>query len=68
METMKMIWEWIQNQILGMQWLRAMIGKGLSALGLDLTSRVGGSVWFFLYDIVKITILLCLLKIGRAHV
>lgn len=61
METMKMIWEWIQNQILGMQWLRAMIGKGLSALGLDLTSRVGGSVWFFLYDIVKITILLCLL-------
>lgn len=61
METMKMIWEWIQNQILGMQWLRAMIGNGLSALGLDLTSRVGGSVWFFLYDIVKITILLCLL-------
>lgn len=61
METMKMIWEWMQNQILGMQWLRAMIGKGLSALGLDLTSRVGGSVWFFLYDIVKITILLCLL-------
>lgn len=61
METMKMIWEWIQNQILGMQWLRAMIGNGLSALGLNLTSRVGGSVWFFLYDIVKITILLCLL-------
>ena len=61
METMKMIWEWMQNQILGMQWLRGDDWKRTFALGLDLTSRVGGSVWFFLYDIVKITILLCLL-------
>ena len=44
-----------------MKWLNAMIGNGLSALGLDNTSRWGGSVQFFLYDVIKITILLCLL-------
>lgn len=56
-----MIWNFIQNQILGMKWMHALIGRMLSAAGLDVTSRVGGSVQFFLYDILKITILLCLL-------
>ena len=55
------MWTYIQEQILGMNWLNAMIGNGLSALGLDNTSRWGGSVQFFLYDVIKITILLCLL-------
>ena len=55
------MWTFIQEQILGMKWLNALIGKGLSALGLDNTSRWGGSVQFFLYDVIKITILLCLL-------
>ena len=55
------VWDFIQNQILGMQWLNAVIGKGLSALGLDTASRWGGSVRFFLYDVVKITVLLCFL-------
>ena len=56
-----MIWDFIQNQILGMQWLNALIGQMLSSMGLDVASRVGGSVQFFLYDVIKITILLCLL-------
>ncbi len=55
------IWDFIQNQILGMKWLNAAIGKGLSALGLDTASRWGGSVQFFLYDVIKITVLLCFL-------
>ena len=55
------MWTFIQEQILGMKWINALIGKGLSALGLDNTSRWGGSVQFFLYDVIKITILLCLL-------
>ena len=55
------MWTFIQEQILGMKWLNALIGKGLSALGLDNTSRWGGSVQFFIYDVIKITILLCLL-------
>ena len=55
------MWTFIQEQILGMKWLNALIGKGLSALGLDTASRWGGSVQFFLYDVIKITVLLCLL-------
>ena len=51
----------IQDQILGMKWLNALIGKGLSALGLDIASRWGGSIQFFIYDVIKISILLCLL-------
>lgn len=55
------MWDFIQNQILGMKWLNNTIGKGLSLLGLDVTSRWGGSLQFFLYDVIKITILLCTL-------
>ena len=51
----------IQNQILGMQWLKTLIGKMLTAFGLDIESRIGGSVHFFLYDVIKITILLFVL-------
>lgn len=56
-----MIGQFITDQILGMKWLNALIGKLLSALGLDTAGRIGGSVQFFLYDIIKITVLLCVL-------
>lgn len=56
-----MIWDFIQNQILGMRWLNDMIGRGLTALGLDLSNRWVGSIQFFLYDVIKITVLLCFL-------
>lgn len=55
------IWQFIQEQILGMKWMNEVIGFGLSALGLDVSGRIGGSIQFFLYDVVKITILLCFL-------
>ena len=55
------IWAFIQDQLLGMQWLNQLIGSGLSALGVDGTSRIGGSIQFFLYDVLKITVLLCVL-------
>lgn len=58
---MSIVWEFIQNQLLGMKWLNELIGMGLSALGLDMTGRIGGSVQFFLYDMIKITVLLCFL-------
>lgn len=56
-----MIWDFIQDEILGMRWLNALIGNMLSSAGLDLDSRLGGSIWFFLYDVIKITVLLCFL-------
>lgn len=51
----------LQDQVLGMKWLNEVIGNMLSLFGLDVTSRIGGSVLFFLYDVTKITILLCFL-------
>lgn len=61
MSVIKAIGEFIQNQVLGMKWLNALIGDLLSSLGVDVTGRIGGSVQFFVYDVVKITILLCFL-------
>ena len=56
-----MIWEFIQNQILGMKWLNELIGNALTMMGLDINTRVGGSIQFFIYDVLKITVLLCFL-------
>lgn len=55
------IWQLIQEEILGMKWLNRLLGDGLSKLGMDVEGRLGGSVQFFLYDVIKITILLCVL-------
>ena len=55
------VWRFFQDQILGMQWLNEWIGNVLSLLGLDINGRLGGSVQFFLYDVIKITVLLCFL-------
>lgn len=55
------VWSFIQDQLLGMKWLNGLIGAGLEALGLDVGGRIGGSVQFFIYDVVKICLLLCVL-------
>lgn len=52
------MWTFIQEQILGMKWLNQLIGSGLTALGLDTSSHIGGSILFFLYDCIKIMVLL----------
>lgn len=61
METLNLGWKFFQDQILGMKWLNEVIGSFLSMLGVDLGSRLGGSIQFFLYDVIKITVLLCFL-------
>ena len=61
MDLLKTIWDFFQNQILGMSWLNTGIHNILSSMGLDLDSAVGGSIQFFIYDVIKITILLCTL-------
>ena len=55
------IWDFIQNQILGMQWLNALVGRLLTSFGLDTANRWVGSLQFFIYDVIKITLLLCFL-------
>ncbi len=56
-----MIWNFFQDQILGMKWLNELIGYTLEKLGLDISGKLGGSIHFFIYDVIKITILLCAL-------
>src|SRR5574344_532627 len=56
-----MVWNFIQNQLLGMKWLSILINNLLQSVGLDTSSRIGGSVSFFIYDVIKITALLCVL-------
>lgn len=56
-----MIWDFIQNQILGMKWLNGLVQNLLTLLGIDITSRLGGSISFFIYDVIKISILLFVL-------
>ena len=55
---MQQVWDFIQNQILGMKWLKELIGRLLTACGLDVTGRIGGSIQFFIYDTIKIMVLL----------
>ena len=58
MEAIKTGWNFFQNEILGMQWLNRLIGSLLHTCGLDTTGKIGGSVQFFLYDTIKIMVLL----------
>ena len=58
---MSMSWRFIQDQILGMKWLNELLGLLLEQLGIDISGRMGGSIHFFIYDVIKITILLCAL-------
>lgn len=52
------IWDFIQGEVLGMKWLHRLFGAALEAVGVDTGTRLGGTVHFFLYDIVKIMVLL----------
>lgn len=58
---MSVVSDFIQNQLLGMKWLNVLIGKLLTLFGLDLDGRLGGSLQFFIYDTIKICILLVFL-------
>ena len=55
------MWDFFQNEILGMKWLHELIRRGVAAVGLSVESKIGGAVAFFLFDIIKISVLLCVL-------
>lgn len=55
---LKNVWNFFQDEVLGMKWLNRLIGGGLEAVGLDTSGKVGGSIQFFIYDVVKIMVLL----------
>lgn len=56
------IFEFLNRQLLKMQWLYDLVEQLVEKVfGLEMTSRLGGSVHFFIYDVVKIFILLSVL-------
>ena len=61
MQILQIIGRFLQDQVLAMKWLNTLIENLFSLFGLDVSSRLWGSVQFFLYDVIKITILLCTL-------
>lgn len=58
----------LQDEVLGMQWLDVVIGKGLAGLGVDTTGVWSATLQFFLYDVVKITLLLCVLIFAISYI
>lgn len=68
MQVVKAMWDFFQSQILGMKWLNDVIGMGLSALGLDISGWLGGSIQFFIYDTIKIFVLLSVLIFGISYI
>ena len=50
MEALKTIWDFFQNEVLGMNWLNRLIETILNACGLDTTGKIGASIQFFIYD------------------
>lgn len=58
MDIIKDLWGFFQNEILGMNWLNRVIGIIIDSCGLDTTDKIGGSIQFFIYDLIKIMILL----------
>lgn len=61
-------WDVFQNQILGMHWLDSLVGSALTALGVDVTTRLGASLQFFIYDTVKILVLLSVLIFAVSYI
>ena len=53
--------EFFQDEVLRMTWLSRLLRLALEKLGLDMDSRIGGSLHFFVYDCMKITLYLCVL-------
>ena len=62
------VFGWLNDQLLRMTWLNDLVGAGVAAIGLDPASRIGGSVQFFVYDVIKIFILLSVLIFGISYV
>ena len=58
MEGIKTVWDFLQNEVLGMGWLNRLISTVLNACGIETAGRIGGSVQFFIYDTIKIMVLL----------
>ena len=62
------IWDFFQNEVLGMKWLNRLVCSGLEAAGVDTGGRLGGSILFLIYDTIKIMILLGFLSLIISYI
>ena len=68
MEVLESAWDFFQSEVLGMSWLNRLIGTILNACGLDTASRISGSIQFFIYDTIKIMVLLGVLILVISYI
>lgn len=68
MQIHQTVWDFFQNEVLGMQWLNRLIGHIIEASGLNPTNPIGGSIQFFIYDVIKIFILLAVLILFISYI
>lgn len=68
MQSLKGVWDFFQNEILGMNWLNRLIGNLLEACGLAAGTRLGSSIQFFIYDTIKIMLLLSVLILMISYI
>ena len=68
MQALAAGWSFFQDEILGMRWLSRLIGRAVEACGLNPAGRVGGSIRFFLYDTIKIMVLLGVLILCISYI
>ena len=61
MGAIKTGWDFFQNQILGMHWLKDLIGNLLVKAGMGESRFLGEFLHFFIYDVIKIFVLLAVL-------
>ncbi|SKB46816.1 hypothetical protein SAMN02745120_1633 [Acetoanaerobium noterae] len=56
------VFQWLNNQLLKMVWLYDLVELFVNkAFKLDIDTQLGGSIHFFIYDVIKIFILLSVL-------
>jgi len=55
------IFSWMNDQLLRMEWLSDLVKFIVEAAGLPVDTRIGASIHFFIYDVIKIFILLSVL-------
>lgn len=61
MGAIKTGWDFFQDQILGMHWLKDLIGNLLVKAGMGESRFPGEFLHFFIYDVIKIFVLLAVL-------
>ncbi len=55
------IWNFISDNIIGLKWINSLVGSLLELIGVDLSTTMGSALQFFIYDVIKIVMLLCIL-------